>query len=212
MTTPRDGIVDFAPLRLVPYERAREPEVVALLAACYAEYGQVVELDTLDADLLRIPEVYHGPEHGFWTLLDGKRLVGTVAVKGPHEVADAEAGVGTEAEAPAVNEPGTGRKDGGAGGRTAPPSHREAELKRVFLYASHRGRGLGKRLVLWAFEWARDRGYGPMHIWSDVTFLTAHQLYRRLGAEESGGRRYLGGRNKCEELHFLMRLSGAPLP
>jgi putative acetyltransferase len=161
--------LDFAPLRLVPYAPEHEGGVIALLRACYAEYGQVLELDTLDADLLRISELYAPPTHAFHVLLDeGDRVVGTVCVK-----------------------------------RTGPD---EGQLKRVFLEAGLRGRGLGKRLTLWAFAWARERGVQRMVFWSDVLFETAHALYEHLGARRTGERRHLGGRNECWEYGFVMEL------
>ncbi len=164
----RSPAPDFDPLRLVPFAPEHERAIVGLIAAVYAEYRQQIELDTLDEDLRRIPEVYHGPECAFWVLLDGDRPVGTVAVK----------------HAP----------DG------------DAELKRVFLHPSRRGLGIGRRLVLWAFEWARARGHARIHIWSDVLFRTSHSMYRSLGAEDTGRRRVLGGINHVEEFYFSKTL------
>ncbi len=162
--------VDFTPFEFVPFGKEHGPSLVSLVRDCYAEYGQVIELETLDADLLCIEEAYPPPRCTFQVLLDGGALIGSVAVKG-------------------VN-----------------PN--EAELKRVFLDRRFRGRGLGKKLSLWAFQWAERQGIKVMNIWSDVLYETAHHLYRRLGAEDTGRRRPLGGRNNVEEFLFVMRWSG----
>lgn len=167
MTVP-----DFSPYRLVPFAPRYENDLIALIASVYGEYRQVIELDTLDADLREVPRVYAGPDCAFWTLLDGERLIGSVAVK-----------------------------------RTAPG---EAELKRVFLNPAYRGKGLGKRLVQWAFAWAAARGARTLHIWSDVTYRTSHGLYRALGAEDTGRQRLLGGVNRVEEFYFRKTLAPAP--
>ena len=81
-----------------------------------------------------------------------------------------------------------------------------AELKRVFLDSEYRGRGLGKKLSLWAFDAARESGIAVLDIWSDTLFETAHHLYRGLGAKETGQTRYLGGRNEVSEIHFEKEL------
>lgn len=68
-------------LTLAPYDDTQRWPVIGLIAGCYMEYGQVLELDTLDADLLRIQDEYAPPAHTFQVLLAGERLVGTVAVR-----------------------------------------------------------------------------------------------------------------------------------
>lgn len=140
--------------------------MVELLRAVYAEYGQVVELDTLDSDLLRIAEVYAAPNR-FSVLLDGDRVVGTVALKWH-------------------------------------TSGSRAELKRVFLDRSLRGRGLGRRLVETALAWARAGGAARLDVWSDELFHEAHRLYRKLGAVDTGQVRVLGGRNAIRERYFRL--------
>lgn len=159
--------IDFEPFAFVPFRDVHTDGVIDLLRGCYAEYGQVLELDTLDDDLPRIEDRYPEP-HVFRVLLDQGRVVGTVAVK--------------------LGRPG------------------EAELKRVFLDPRLRGRGLGKRLSLWAIAWARENGCSLLHVWSDVLFETAHGLYRSLGGEDTGRRRALGGANDVEEFYFPIRL------
>ena len=160
--------MDFAPYTLRPFRPADEAGVIALIAGCYAEYAQVIELDTLDSDLLAVGRAYPDPDSCFRVLVDGARVVGTVAV----------------------------RSKGAA----------EAELKRLFLERALRGRGLGTLLTRFAFAWAAEHGCERLHIWSDTSYRTAHALYLRLGARNTGTRRHLGGRNRVDELHFVKRL------
>ncbi len=160
--------IDFTPYELLPFRKEQEEALIALVEKCYAEYGQKIELDTLDADLLRIDEAYPAPRSFFGVLLDKGKLVGSVAVKSKDD--------------------------------------NKVELKRLFVDPARRKQGLGKKLSLWAFDWARERRWRAMTIWSDVLYETAHRLYRGLGAEETGQRRVLGGVNNVEELCFEMRL------
>jgi RimJ/RimL family protein N-acetyltransferase len=73
--------MDFSPLAFREFQASDERGVIRLLEACYGHYQQVVELDTLDDDLLKIEEVYGGPGTTFRVLLDRERVVGTIAVK-----------------------------------------------------------------------------------------------------------------------------------
>ena len=74
-----------------------------------------------------------------------------------------------------------------------PLSAEEVEIKRVYLYASLRGRGLGARLVEHALAWARAHGHRRARLWSDVKFTRAHVMYERLGFVRTGIR-------DCEDL------------
>ena len=84
----------------------------------------------------------------------------------------------------------------------------DCELKRVFLDATYRRRGLGQRMVKFAAHWAAEQGYQVMHIWSDVLYIPAHTLYCKLGAEHDGLRRPLGGVNNVDEFYFRLPLEG----
>jgi putative acetyltransferase len=172
--------IDFGPCRLVEFHKRYEGALIDLIAGCYAEYGERIELGTLDRDLLRVGEVYVPPESVFRVLLDGGHLVGSVAVKGHSQ---------------------TGRGPLGA----------SAELKRVFLRAEYRRRGLGKRLTRWAFAWAKLNGHRRLRIWSDQLYTTAHRLYRRLGAVPTGERRWLGGLNRVVEVGSIVELERIPI-
>lgn len=62
------------------------------------------------------------------------------------------------------------------------------EIKRLYLLADHRGRGLGRRLLQHVLDWGRARGYRRAIAWSDVRLETAHQVYLRFGFVQFGER------------------------
>lgn len=55
------------------------------------------------------------------------------------------------------------------------------ELKRLYVDAAHRRRGLATRLLATARGWAISRGYRRMILWSDVLLAPAHELYLKSG-------------------------------
>jgi GNAT superfamily N-acetyltransferase len=55
------------------------------------------------------------------------------------------------------------------------------ELKRLYVNASYRRRGLATRLLATARGWAMSRGYRRMILWSDVLLAAAHTLYLKSG-------------------------------
>jgi GNAT superfamily N-acetyltransferase len=56
-----------------------------------------------------------------------------------------------------------------------------AELKRLYVFDSQRGRGVGRALAERFLEWARGRGATRAILWSDKRFTDAHRLYGALG-------------------------------
>jgi N-acetylglutamate synthase-like GNAT family acetyltransferase len=63
-----------------------------------------------------------------------------------------------------------------------------AELKALYVQASARRQGWGRRLVEWVMAEARRIGKGRLILWSDTRFLDAHRLYRKLGFQPLGER------------------------
>ena len=164
-------MLDFSPYKLIPYDKKYENTLIGLLAKCYAAFEppEVVELTTLDNDLLNIDSVYKEPST-FRLLVDANnKLIGTVAVK--------------------LRENG------------------DAEMKRVFLDPEYRGKGLGKKLSQWTFEYAIEKGAKIMHIWSGIFCHEAHALYKHLGAEDMNEKRSIGGLNNIEEFYFTKELA-----
>ena len=81
----------------------------------------------------------------------------------------------------------------------------EAELKRVFVDPRYQGQGLGKKLSLWAFDYAKEQGCHTMHIWSGTLCKTAHALYDYLGAKNTQEQRFIGGQDQCYEYYFVKK-------
>ncbi len=68
------------------------------------------------------------------------------------------------------------------------PQEGGCELHRMYLRRSHRGRGLGSRLLETAVAFARQRGWRRMRAWSDVKLTLAHRLYLKFGFVRDGER------------------------
>jgi GNAT superfamily N-acetyltransferase len=85
------------------------------------------------------------------------------------------------------------------------PPGEEAEIKRLYVRASSRGRGFGRELVETALRWARESGARRMGLWTDTRFTAAHRLYESLGFEQSG-ERLLGDVNESFEYEYTLEL------
>jgi putative acetyltransferase len=55
------------------------------------------------------------------------------------------------------------------------------EMKRMFVYPQHHGKGIGRALAEAIIKEARDLGYGVMRLDTSVRQAEANGLYRRLG-------------------------------
>ena len=88
--------------------------------------------------------------------------------------------------APPTGELLIGRVNGEAGGCVALRALDRAtlEMKRLYVRASARGMGLGKRLVEAAITSAREQGYAELRLDTLATMAAAQALYRSLGFVE----------------------------
>lgn len=68
-------------------------------------------------------------------------------------------------------------------GRVYLDSEPFAQIGGVIVEERHRGQGAGRALLARAEEWARDRGYDELRLWSNVVRSGAHAFYERLGYE-----------------------------
>ncbi|MEZ0163399.1 GNAT family N-acetyltransferase [Kineococcus sp. LSe6-4] len=59
-----------------------------------------------------------------------------------------------------------------------------AEVKRLFVTPQARGTGLGRRLLTWCEDWARDRGATRLVLDTHGTLTAARSLYLSAGFEE----------------------------
>lgn len=61
------------------------------------------------------------------------------------------------------------------------PEPGQAKLRLFLLTPSARGRGLGKRLLEACIEFARDKGYGELVLWTHASHRAACALYEKAG-------------------------------
>ena len=54
-------------------------------------------------------------------------------------------------------------------------------FRRLYLHSELRGTGLGKALMIWAIDWARETGFRRVEFWSDTRFTRAHSFFGKLG-------------------------------
>jgi len=64
----------------------------------------------------------------------------------------------------------------------------QSELHRMYLLQTHRGRGLGRRLLETCLTYAREHQCKSMRAWSDVKLPDAHRLYLKNGFVRDGER------------------------
>jgi putative acetyltransferase len=87
-------------------------------------------------------------------------------------------------------------------GTGAVDDHGTLELKRMYVAASHRRRGLASTLVERVETHAAGLGARAVELWSDTRFTGAHHLYARHGYLDTGGRRQLHDPSDTTEIHF----------
>lgn len=59
------------------------------------------------------------------------------------------------------------------------------QIEAVRVASDHRGRGIGRRMMQWCVDVARDRGCGLVQLTSDASRADAHRFYRSLGFVDS---------------------------
>ena len=77
-----------------------------------------------------------------------------------------------------------------------------AELHRLYLDATLRGRGVGRALVETVLEWCRRDGVHQLVLWSDTRFDRAHRLYERMGFVQTGEREVPDDPNDTREFSY----------
>jgi putative acetyltransferase len=80
------------------------------------------------------------------------------------------------------------------------------ELKRLYLAAPFRGRGLASALVDVVEAYARAERARGVDLWSDTRFTAAHHRYRALGYVDTGETRDLHDPSKTTEYRFVKAL------
>jgi GNAT superfamily N-acetyltransferase len=77
-----------------------------------------------------------------------------------------------------------------------------AELHRLYLDASLRGRGVGRALVEAVLGWCRKAGIAHLVLWSDTRFDRAHRLYEGMGFTKTGERTLPDDPNDTREFGY----------
>jgi len=86
------------------------------------------------------------------------------------------------------------------------------ELKRCYLEANWRGRGLATRLVRRVEDHAAALGVTEVELWSDTRFTAAHHRYETLGYRRTGQTRDLDDPSDTTEFRFVRELPPTPHP
>jgi putative acetyltransferase len=77
-----------------------------------------------------------------------------------------------------------------------------AELHRLYLDATLRGRGVGRALVEAVLAWCRRAGIAHLTLWSDTRFERAHGLYEGMGFAQTGERELPNDPNDTREFGY----------
>jgi ribosomal protein S18 acetylase RimI-like enzyme len=84
-----------------------------------------------------------------------------------------------------------------------------AELKRMYILPAYRGRGLGRRLLRHAINWARVRRCDTIVLDTSKAMTQAQNLYRNAGFKESGTRTEQGAVDARCEILLTLDLTGS---
>ena len=82
----------------------------------------------------------------------------------------------------------------------------EAELKRMYVLPTHRGRGLGRLLLEHALDWAATRGVRAVRLDTSVEMVAARRLYESAGFRRTGERIESGAFDRRRELLYALEL------
>jgi GNAT superfamily N-acetyltransferase len=77
-----------------------------------------------------------------------------------------------------------------------------AELHRLYLDATLRGRGVGRALVEAVLGWCRAAGIKQLTLWSDTRFDRAHRLYEGMGFTQTREREIPDDPNDTREFGY----------
>lgn len=151
--------------------------LVRLIGDVFAEYpGCVLDPEGLDADLFAWHDHLAAAGGRGWVVERAGRVVACVGV------------------APCDPPP------------AVPDGRACVELKRLYVDASVRRRGLGGALVRRVEAWAREHGADAVTLWSDTRFADAHRLYTAAGYADTGRRRELHDPSDTTEAEFVRLL------
>ncbi len=166
--------------------------VITLVAGAYAEYpGCVLDLPGVDADLPELADRLRAAGGRGWVVTDDDLVVACVGLAPVDRPAVERRAAHTSGD--------TDPRDGDRGTRI--------ELKRLYVAASHRRRGVGRALVeLVEHHAVRDHDAVAVELWSDTRFVDAHRLYEACGYVPTGRTRRLHDPSDTTEYEFVRPL------
>ncbi len=85
-----------------------------------------------------------------------------------------------------------------------------AQLRWFILHPAYRGMGVGRKLMTYAVEFCRDKGYKKVFLWTFDELHAAIHLYRSFGFEKSRGRAHLRWGRKLTEERYELDLKREP--
>lgn len=94
----------------------------------------------------------------------------------------------------------------------APAAGGGIELRKLYVDASARRRGLGHRLCELVERAGRELGAPFVELWSDTRFETAHLVYEKRGYVRGPETRELFDRSDTVEYHYRLDLGPGPRP
>lgn len=190
--TLRDALTAFPGAELRPVRDRDADGLIALVSEAYAQYpGCVLDLPGVDADLVTPATSAERAGTTLWVVEHSGRIVGSVGA-GRLIPADEPGPNGIGPDQTRTEEPGT------------------VELKRLYVAASHRRRGLAGGLIERVEHHAVGVGAATVDLWSDTRFTEAHRLYERRGYRRTGRTRELGDPSQTTEYHFQRDIRRPP--
>jgi putative acetyltransferase len=154
---------------ILPWAEEWAEGAIETIRAVYEEYHFTWDPEGYHADLYDVRGQYLADGHQFWVYVADGRVLGTAAL----EKYDLLPGVVGEA----VEVEGKIRVAGTNG-----------SVERLYVHPDGRRRGIATQLMNTVVEAARAEGVTALEVWSDKRFLSAHQLYAKLGAQQVGDR------------------------
>ena len=88
------------------------------------------------------------------------------------------------------------------GGYTPALGPQGLELRKLYVHADQRGKGVGSAIIARVEAAARARGCDHVDLWSDTRFTTAHRLYEKLGYLRGPETRELHDKSESVEFYF----------
>lgn len=154
---------------VLPWSERWAEGAIETIRAVYEEYGFTWEPEGYHADLYDVRGQYLADGHRFWVYVHDDRVLGTAALE-TYPLLPGELGETVEVDGKV---------------RVAAT---DGSVERLYVHPDGRRRGIATALMETVVEAAKADGRHALEVWSDKRFLSAHQLYAKLGATTVGDR------------------------